>query len=1195
MGILKKIFGFLTNRWVLSVLGILFLSLFVWYIGQVLSFGSWMPLGNDTVRAVFIVIIIAIWVAINITKVIRQKRKNQDIINSLTGGGGADQKEYATSASDEEVAELQDRFKKALHTLKKSRLGGRSGPRYLYQLPWYVIIGPPGAGKTTALKNAGINFPLQEGFGSDPVRGVGGTRNCDWWFTDEAVLLDTAGRYTTQDSDESVDSQAWTGFLSLLKTYRGRRPLDGVIVAFSLTDLIGQNAETRRLHALAVRKRLKELNEKLKVQVPVYVMFTKSDLVEGFMEFFDDLGKAEREQVWGMTFPLEISDKADQLVEAFDREFDSLIARVDSRLLGRMQAEYDLQRRAVLQGFPEQLVSLKSAMHDFIGEVFAPTLYEEKNLLRGVYFSSGTQEGTPIDRLIGTVAKAFNLNQQALPAFNGPGRSYFLTKLLRNVIFQEAGLVTKTGFFAKHQAWIERIGYGGAAIATILIFLGWTTSYQQNQTYIANVEEQVIQFENVAQKVVDSRGEISEILPYLNQLRNIQGGYADQDKGVPLLMGMGLYQGDKIGSASIDAYKRALNNVLLPRVIEGLEKQLNDNNRPEKGDFLYAALKVYLMVGNPGRYDPEEVSAWVTEGWARQLPGVTNNEFREQIVGHLEALLLDDIKLYPLQPGLVEKVRSTLTRRTLAARVYGQIKNSRLAREAETWKLTNKIGTDAARHFRFRSGANLSKGIPGLFTASGYENIFLNQGPVLAEEAALETWVLRESVRDDLTSDEIDELVLKVSKLYFSEYKKIWNMYLKDLDIAQFESFADGAQKVKDLSAEQSPIQNLLIQVARETLLASSAVDLIKTAETSGKVSRIKDFFESASDLATLDNNDDPAAVVDREFARLHEILKERDQQPAPIKTTLSTLNELFLALSTVEATINSGGMDTATSSANSEMQGVMRRIQLEANRQPAPLKKWLYSLVRESNMVNFRDSRQRFNQVWQSTVASFCREAIGNRYPVLASTRDDISIADFSHYFGPDGLLDNFFKTYLATFVDTSVKPWKLVSNAGAKLEISPETLAYFERAHTIRQTFFFGGSVNLSFQVTTVKLDGSASQAIIELGDQRVVFKHGPPRPQTMKWPPTGGSDRARFSISTLEKENLPRREASIPAEGAWAWFRLISKGNISGSSTRDRFRVTFEAQGLEATFELRTGSSINNPFTSQDLRLMSCPANL
>ncbi len=41
------------------------------------------------------------------------------------------------------------------------------------------------------------------------------------------------------------------------------------------------------------------------MRVPVYVLFTKADLVAGFVEFFDSLGKEEREQVWGVTLPLD--------------------------------------------------------------------------------------------------------------------------------------------------------------------------------------------------------------------------------------------------------------------------------------------------------------------------------------------------------------------------------------------------------------------------------------------------------------------------------------------------------------------------------------------------------------------------------------------------------------------------------------------------------------------------------------------------------------------------------------------------------------------------------------------------------------------------------------------------------------------------------------------------------------------------
>ena len=200
-----------------------------------------------------------------------------------------------------EAVKLRERFEEAVATLKQQRRSGHS----LYDLPWYVIIGAPGSGKTTALLNSGLKFPLEQRVGKGALRGVGGTRNCDWWFTDEAVFLDTAGRYTTQDSDAASDSAAWAEFLALLRKYRARRPVNGVILTINAQDLMVQGDAAREAHVEAARRRLNELNHELRIQLPVYVMVTKCDLVAGFTEYFDDLTQEGRAQVWGVTFPYE--------------------------------------------------------------------------------------------------------------------------------------------------------------------------------------------------------------------------------------------------------------------------------------------------------------------------------------------------------------------------------------------------------------------------------------------------------------------------------------------------------------------------------------------------------------------------------------------------------------------------------------------------------------------------------------------------------------------------------------------------------------------------------------------------------------------------------------------------------------------------------------------------------------------------
>jgi type VI secretion system protein ImpL len=208
-----------------------------------------------------------------------------------------------------------------------------------------VFIGAPGSGKTTALVNSGLKFPADQRGSKAAVRGVGGTRNCDWWFTDEAVFLDTAGRYTTQDSDASSDSEGWREFLALLTKYRQRRPVNGIILTISTQDLLTQGDAGREAHVDAARRRLTEFTRELQVQLPVYVMVTKCDMVAGFSEYFDDLTQEDRAQVWGVTFPYDQS-LSGEAAEAFPEEFDSLVERLNSRVFSRLDSERGSRRRA---------------------------------------------------------------------------------------------------------------------------------------------------------------------------------------------------------------------------------------------------------------------------------------------------------------------------------------------------------------------------------------------------------------------------------------------------------------------------------------------------------------------------------------------------------------------------------------------------------------------------------------------------------------------------------------------------------------------------------------------------------------------------------------------------------------------------------------------------------------------------------
>ena len=430
---MKKIFGILKQSWFQSLQGVIALSALIWFLGPLLGFGGRLPFESRQNRLLLILAIALIWALFFLWKAFRARQKNKQMLDQISDDSNSSVSSD-DDATENEIGHLDSRLKEAVEALKGVRLGDKksSDKQYLYQLPWYIIIGPPGAGKTTLLANSELEFPLSEKYGKEALHGVGGTRDCDWWFTNDAVLLDTAGRYTTQDSNKNVDKGSWLGFLDLLKKYRGQQPINGVIVAISLVDMMKLSEDALESHANSIKDRIAELYEQLNITIPVYMMFTKSDLLAGFSDYFDDLNKEDRKQVWGTTFPLNESSNVNN-TELFISEFELLEDRIHKQLLNKLEKERDLERRQAIYLFPQQFSSLKLKMNDFLEKIFQDSQFHKPIMFRGYYFTSATQEGTSIDRIMGSLASGFGIARQQLSSFSGQGKSFFINGLLKDV------------------------------------------------------------------------------------------------------------------------------------------------------------------------------------------------------------------------------------------------------------------------------------------------------------------------------------------------------------------------------------------------------------------------------------------------------------------------------------------------------------------------------------------------------------------------------------------------------------------------------------------------------------------------------------------------------------------------------------------------------------------------------------------
>jgi type VI secretion system protein ImpL len=1165
---------------------VLLLSLIVWFEAPLLSYDGHFPFASDTVRWTFIAVFFLAWAGWFGWRKLQAHLANRRLLKSVAGED-APKAAPADTESLAEVAQLNKRMQEAIAILRKSK-GKDGGKGGLYQLPWYMFIGAPGTGKTTALTHSGLGFPLADTLGKGGVKGVGGTRNCDWWFTDEAVLLDTAGRYTTQDSHGDLDAAAWTGFLRLLRKYRRRRPVNGVIVTVSVSDLLQGDEAWRAAQAQAVRERIKELHEQLGVRFPVYVLVTKCDLLAGFVDYFDSLGREERAQVWGTTFALRQGEGLDAALAAFPGEFRLLEQRLQERVLARMQQERDPYKRALVYSFPQQFAGLGELLERFLNEVFSSNRYEQQALLRGVYFSSGTQEGSPLDRVMSAMAASFGLDRQAVPRSDIPGatgRSYFITNLLQQVIFPEAELAGVNHKLEKRRRLIQWGAVAGISVLFVLLGAGMITSYVRNQAY---VEAMAARSADIAKRVAalppqaSPTGLVTELLPVLDAARTLPGGYEDRDQRPPFLNRFGLYQGDKLGEAARIAYRKLLQDTLLPRLQQRMEVQLRRNDA-NNAEYLYEVLRVYLMLGDASHFDAESVAAWAALDDERNLKGASDEQ-KQALAAH-ELALMENLRqgqaMPQLDQQLVSDTRLALARMPLQQRVYNRVKRQLVREKLPEFSPAGAGGREAATVFVRKSGEPVTRGVNGMFSVAGYAR-FLEASNEAVADVEKERWVLAQ--QEASQADNQDQVRAAVLQLYYDDYIAQWDALLADVTVRPFDNLEQGARIANLLSGADSPLRKFLIAASKETTLGNArAAPLASvTAKVKGKLDAYKKKLETAMGSAPDAAGAAAKAVnpVDAHFENLHRMTTAgAANAPAPLDQTLTMLKDVAVYMDSAASAKRTGAPPPPGDA--------LAKVKLEADGAPAPLGSVLKAIDSGGAGLTSGSERERLNALWTAGPAQFCRQAVAGRYPVVRTSSQDVTADDFGRLFGPGGLIDDFFQKNLAQYVDMGGAQWRWRATANnASLGIPQGALDEFQRAARIRDAFFANGGrqASMRFDLKPVALDPNIAKLALDIDGQVLNAAPNALAPGSFQLPSGKGGGQVRLDVSPASAHS------ALHTEGPWAWFRMLDKAAVEPTPQGERYKVTFDADGRKAGLEL-TANSVVNPFRRAVLEQFRC----
>ncbi|HTK02242.1 MAG TPA: type VI secretion system membrane subunit TssM [Bordetella sp.] len=1128
---INKIFAGLTFRRVAMALLVLLGIAFVVQQSPRFSYAGHAPFATPIARAWLTVALVLLWVfAYGLVALLRRLDRVRVIWEP------APPEPLPVPPDEGPLVEALDRldglFRSMRRVLRKGGPWWRLGRHSLYRLPWYLVLGSQGSGRSKLLSACRLDFSSP----GDECEWRPGDA-CRFWLGERALLIEAGGMPASADTPANIEAVLWQRLRKQLRQARRGCPVDGVIVAVSVADLLGSE-EGALARARDIRTRLRDVQRSFAHPYPVYVVITQCDRLAGFDAFFAHLERAAAEQVWGVTFTGSMGRVGDSPLASFSTEFAALVRSLQNRVIP-LSAAADGAQAGAIYGFPTQFEAVGEPLLSLLTHVFTRSLHAPAPWLRGVYFTSGVQKGEELPVSSSPVAAA--VRSAAAPPLRHAAHSqcYFITGLLRDVIFRECGLAGKAAAFMRRPASRYVVP---AAIATMIVMAGaaLVAGYQRNLAMMDAVQADTARLSALAAGLDagGSEDNAAGIVALLNLAARPAIAPASSFAEAALLRRTGLYQGDRLEPVAHARYRALLRQTLLPFVQARALQAMTD---PSLGDMSrFRALRAYLMLGDREHYNAATVMAWLTLD-VRDLTPVA--ALRADMLAHARALFDGpgfeaDV---PLDAVVVARVRADLAPRPLVTRLADTLRSDLSAAVPSELSVAQLEGVDAPLVLHRISGRSLSEGVPGMYTLAGYRAY-----PAIRDRlvGAIERdgWVLGTAV----SGTEAGRLRDALDRDYFSHYIAAWDTLLTDVRVGAMPIAArDAAAQMHLLAGADSPLRIFLRGVAAQTTLAG---------KTGG------------------------ATPVDRHFANLHQLFLAQAGAAAPIAGIQDRIEGAAQFLDAVDAA-RQHGMPVPSADA-------IARLQDSAEGQPLPLGDMIRQLANDGKAVALDDVRRRIDELWRTDVAPFCHAAVDGRYPIDPRSRQDMTQDDFNRLFGPAGLLNTFFHANLLTYVDMSDSPWRWRPSA-VRLGFSRAALQVFEDAATIRQAFFSddGKTMMVHFQLTPRFLDPYFTRFDLSLGTQTLSYAHGPAMPMSFAWPDSAAAQSGRISYEPGTSDGRGGQSVS----GPWALFRLLDMGTLRQVRS-DRFNLDFDLSGKRVSLVLDAGSVIN-PFGLAALQRFHC----
>ena len=348
----------------------------------------------------------------------------------------------------------------------------------IYDLPWYLLIGEPQSGKSTTLKNSGLEFPV----GADGA--LRGRRHPQL----RLVVLQRGGdprhrrALHLPGGERPRRPASGRRFLKLLKKHRKYCPINGVIVVIPATCLVEDTPDEQERKAKNIRAKLLHLQKVLEIRFPVFVLVTKADRILGFSEFFTKLDPADQRQLFGWSNPE--PDREGVGPQELRRGVShDIVNRVHKLRCGSSTTSPTCRRSTRCSSSPRSSRPSRSRSSTTSTPCSRAAATRSRSSSAASTSRRGIQQGRPIARACRDLLRVSVGDPQGvlenLEQVFRKSRAFFIRDFYEKKAFQEQGLIARTRAALRSGTGSTAIVlYGlGAVVIPLLVFALGTAAF----------------------------------------------------------------------------------------------------------------------------------------------------------------------------------------------------------------------------------------------------------------------------------------------------------------------------------------------------------------------------------------------------------------------------------------------------------------------------------------------------------------------------------------------------------------------------------------------------------------------------------------------------------------------------------------------------------------------------------------------